>query len=79
MTSRTRPGRPDDSPWFTKDEAAERARVSADTIGDALRSGDLRGYQSGRGGRWRIHRDDIDAWIKGEIAQIVVPPSRRPS
>lgn len=74
MTPRSRPA---DSPWFTVTEAAARARVNVDTIGDALRSGDLRGYQSGRGGRWRIHVNDIDSWIKGELAAVVVPHARR--
>lgn len=77
MTTRRQAEKPDDSPWHTMPEAAARARVSADAIGDALRTGELRGYQSGRGGRWRIHRDDIDAWVKGEVAEVVVPHTSR--
>lgn len=73
MTARTRPERPANSPWFTQEEAAAHARSNYDTVGDALRSGELRGYQAGKGGKWRIHRDDIDAWIRGEIAPVVVP------
>jgi excisionase family DNA binding protein len=77
MTARVQLDRPADSPWHTREEAAHRARVGPDQIGDALRSGELRGYQSGKGGRWRIHRDDIDAWITGEIADVQVPKITR--
>lgn len=55
-----------DSPWMTIIEAAKYARSNTKTVGDALRDGSLRGYQTGRGGKWRIHRDDVNAWLRGE-------------
>jgi excisionase family DNA binding protein len=76
MAARTPRERPADSPWFTVTETAAGARVREDTVGDALRSGDLRGYQTGPNDRWRIHVNDIDAWIKGDVA-VVVPHLRR--
>lgn len=66
-----------DSPWLTPAEAAQRARKSADTIGDALRSQELRGYQSGRKGRWTVLVDDLDAWVRGETANVHVPSITR--
>jgi excisionase family DNA binding protein len=53
--------------WLTLNEAAAYARFHRTTLGDAVRAGRLRGYQVD-GGHWRIHRDDIDAWIRGEQA-----------
>lgn len=52
--------------WLTPTEAAEHARVSRDTIGHVLRSGELRGYQRKPGGAWRIAVEDVDAWVMGE-------------
>lgn len=62
-----------ESPWLTAREAAEYSRRSAGTINKALRDGSLRGSQKVRGGDWRIHRDDLDAWIRGELAPVIVP------
>lgn len=67
----------DDSPWFTREEAAGYAKASIDALGDALRSEELRGYQTGKRGRWRIHREDLDAWIRGEKADVRVPAVTR--
>lgn len=60
-----------ESPWLTAPEAATYSRRHINTINLALRSGELKGQQpSGkRLGRWLIHRDDIDAWIRGEVAE----------
>lgn len=66
-----------DSPWLTPTEACGRARCSERTILEALRSQELRGYQSGRGGRWRIHVEDLDAWVRGETAEVQVPAVTR--
>lgn len=66
-----------DSPWRTPKEAADYTRCSVDTLLDALRSQELRGYQSGSGGRWRIHLDDLDAWVRGEVADVQIPAVSR--
>lgn len=54
--------------WFTSKQAAEYAGVHQQTVADACRSGALRAGQpfGGAGGRWRIHRSDLDAWLRGE-------------
>lgn len=61
-----------DTPWMTPREAAAWSRRHYQTVYDALRLYEatrhkqgLRGYRSD-GGRWSIHRDDVDAWIRGE-------------
>jgi excisionase family DNA binding protein len=61
-----------ETPWMTPAEAASYARRSFHYIHVALRTGKLRGVQaetpSGKKGRWLIHRDQVDAWIRGDIA-----------
>lgn len=52
--------------WFSTRQAAEYAGKHQDTVRKALESGDLKGHQRGAGARWSIHRDDLDAWIRGE-------------
>ena len=57
-----------ESPWLTAAESAQYSRRSVSTINNALRDGSLRGYQPKKNGTWRIHRDDLDAWMRGERA-----------
>lgn len=54
--------------WMTSRQAAEYTGVNQQTIVDACRSGALRaGQPFGKaGGRWRINRADLDAWLRGE-------------
>jgi excisionase family DNA binding protein len=67
----------DNTPWLTALEATHYARRHINTINRALRSGELRGNQTARRGRWLIHRDDLDAWIRGEVADVQVPKVTR--
>jgi excisionase family DNA binding protein len=53
--------RPPDTPWLTKQEAADRGRVSLKDIDRAIASGELTARRAGR--RVIIHRDWLDAWI----------------
>jgi excisionase family DNA binding protein len=55
---------PVDSPWLTTREAADYSRFNVSHINRSLRAGDLLGYQATRTGKWKIHRDDLDAWIR---------------
>lgn len=57
-----------DTPWLTTKEAAEYARVNPHTIYDALRAGDLEGYQiNGKPTNpWRTTTEALDRWIRGE-------------
>jgi excisionase family DNA binding protein len=67
--------------WLTTKDAATYAKRSTAFITRALRSGELRGNQPGRKGTWLVHREDLDAWIRGEIADVEVPfvTRRRPN
>lgn len=59
-----------DSPWLLVPEVMTYARASRREVLDALKDGSLRGTQKSRGGKWRVHRDDVDAWLRG------VPPAQ---
>lgn len=59
--------------WLSPTQAAEHTACSRETIGAALRSGELRGYQRTAGGRWRIAIEDLDAWVRGETAEVEIP------
>lgn len=50
------------SPYLTRKEAAEYARCSEDTIGRAIRRGELRA--AGTPGLVRIKQEWIDAWLE---------------
>jgi excisionase family DNA binding protein len=52
--------------WLDVKQAAERAGNHAQTIRKALEAGELHGTQRVTGGRWRIHRDCLDAWCARE-------------
>lgn len=61
------------SPWYSPVQAAPYAHVHKDTIYDALHEfvsskgkRGLRGYQRDANCKWLIHRDDLDAWVRGE-------------
>lgn len=58
-----------ESPWMTPAEVATYTRRSYHNVHVALRAGDLKGEQpSGPMGKWLIHRDEVDAWIKRRTA-----------
>jgi excisionase family DNA binding protein len=59
--------------WLTPNAAADHTGFSVDTICDALRDGSLRGYQRKAKGRWRIAVEELDAWVKGEVAVVEIP------
>ena len=51
--------------WLKIPDAAEYAKLSTDTIRDAIKAGDLKSYTPTPGGRnIRLSADDIDAWIQ---------------
>lgn len=56
---------PFDRVWMSITEVVGYSGVNSSTVGDALRDGSLRGWQVVRGGKWRVHRDDVDAWLRG--------------
>ncbi len=56
---------PPPSPWMTSADAATYARVSVMSISLAIRAGRLTVCRFGGGPFVRLHRDDVDAWIRG--------------
>lgn len=64
-------------PWLTAPEAAARGRAGLSEVLRALAAEELRGYQRTKGGKWRIHVDDLDAWVRGETAEVRVPAVTR--
>lgn len=70
-----------ESPWMTFAEACEYARVGQQSMYRALRTHELKATQGAVRpgtvrGRWRIHRDDLDTWIRGDKPQEVKPLRR---
>lgn len=57
--------RPMDTPWLTKREAAQRLRVSPDTIDRAIADGRLTPHRYGEGARRlvRLRTEDVDALL----------------
>lgn len=51
---------------LSPNEAAQEVGCHAKTILRALRTDELTGYQRTQNGSWRIYREDLDAWIRGE-------------
>jgi excisionase family DNA binding protein len=68
-----------EGPWLTVRQAAARAQRGRRTILNALDDETLRGYRRGERGRWRIHVDDVDAWVRGEKADVQIAGARRAS
>lgn len=54
--------------WLSVDEAQQVTGVSTREIYDALRTGDLVGTQRFKNAKWRVHVDDLDAWMRGAAA-----------
>ena len=62
--------------WFNIREAAEYTSEDPQTIGKALRRTEhvegerppLRGSKMSTSNRWKIHRDDLDAWIMEQLS-----------
>lgn len=59
-----------ESPWMFAKEAAAHARCHYKTVLRAHRAGKLRGVQNCPGGKLRFHRDDVDAWMRGETQPV---------
>ncbi|MBE7196164.1 MAG: helix-turn-helix domain-containing protein [Gordonia polyisoprenivorans] len=64
---------PPESPSLTVNDAATYSQKSTTVISNALRNGGLRGSQTKAGGAWCVHRDHLDAWLRGEMAEVEIP------
>lgn len=65
------------TPWLLLPEAMTYARIGRTDLIAALETGALRGHQTKPGARWRIHRDDLDAWLRGEKPPAINPTFTR--
>lgn len=56
-------------------EAAEYCGngMSPDTVRRALVTGECVGYQLRKGGKWRVRREHLDAWLMGETPDVSIP------
>ena len=52
--------------WHNTRTAAEQVGHHPSTVLKALEAGELHGAQRKAKGRWRIHRDCLNAWAFGE-------------
>lgn len=73
MTAKAQQSEAPVSPWMTVQDVATYSDHHPDYVYDELhlfeatqgRKG-LRGYQRDVRAKWRIHHDDVDAWVRGE-------------
>lgn len=56
--------------WLSPAEVAGIADRHVITVRRALECGELHGHQRCRGGRWRVARAAVDAWIRGADGEI---------
>lgn len=62
--------------WFDTAQAAEHTGRHPQTIRKACEAQELHGSQRKPNGRWRIHRDCLDAWALGvECPHVAVKAS----
>lgn len=59
------------TPWFTVQQAADRAQCSKNSIYFAIRRGKLRAVRIGLRKEYRVHVTWVDAWLE---AAVVVNP-----
>lgn len=52
--------------WLSVEEARQYTGVSARELYAALQVGELVGTQRARRKKWRIHVDNLDAWMRGD-------------
>ncbi|MGO1049828.1 helix-turn-helix domain-containing protein [Crossiella sp. CA198] len=55
--------------WLSVTEAATHAKRHEQTVRRALRTGRLQGYQHKECASWRIQREAVDRWLKGQPAE----------
>lgn len=50
--------------YLTPEEVAEVARKHPETVRDALRAGELKGFQRKKRGPWLVREDWLDEWLQ---------------
>lgn len=54
------------SPWMNLHETAAYTGRHYKTVLTAAQDGQLKAHQATPRGRWRVHTEDADRWIRGE-------------
>jgi excisionase family DNA binding protein len=52
--------------WLTPTQVQKLTKYGRTEVYAALQTGELEGHQRGKGRLWRIHRDAVTAWVRGE-------------
>lgn len=56
--------------WLSVTEAQRYTGIAKTSLYEALQTGELAGSQrGGKRGKWRIHMNDIDAWMRSQSPQ----------
>ena len=50
--------------WLSVSEAEQVTGISRKELYEALQSGDLPGTQRVRNGKWRVHVDSLNSWMR---------------
>lgn len=68
------------SDLLTPPQIAEMLQVDRSTVVNWCKSGKLRAFRAGERGRWRIHRADLEAFVKynQEVQEQERQPPGRP-
>lgn len=64
-------------PWYDPQTASSYSGWSLEYIRRACRDGSLKAHQANPRARWRIHQDDLDAWLSGTRHTTVIPTVTR--
>lgn len=62
MLQEDAPARIEPSPWYRRQQVADRLQCSLRHVDDLIAAGQLKAYRSGR--LVRIHVDDVDAHLR---------------
>jgi excisionase family DNA binding protein len=52
--------------WLTPAQVQLITGFGRTEVYAALQAGELEGHQRGKGRLWRVHRDAVSAWVRGE-------------
>lgn len=52
--------------WLTPADVQQMTGFSRTEVYGALQSGELVGHQRSKHKQWRIRREDVDAWVRGD-------------
>lgn len=56
--------------WLTPAQVNALTGRHVDTVRRALECGELHGHQRTRKGRWQVHPDAVEAWVRGTDGEL---------